>query len=268
MALRSQLAEAEAQLVVAEADLAQRHYDLAVSGARIDELLGTRDTSVAEVASALTQARDLAVAAYVRGDVGPMEYLVDATGAADLAWRQSLTVDQVSGAQQAATRLVTLRELVDVQTLEQAELLDHAQRLRGEAVQRVDALHRRVAQLRTDIEAADLAAEQARRVAARRAEAQQSEQRWGTPPQYGLRSEPTAEHWRRLRFCEATGNYGAVSPSGLYRGAYQFDRQTWMTMGGTGDPAAAPAPEQDARARALYQARGSQPWPVCGRFLP
>ena len=24
---------------------------------------------------------------------------------------------------------------------------------------------------------------------------------------------------------------------------------------------------QDARAKALYQTRGSQPWPVCGRFL-
>ncbi|RMH71483.1 MAG: transglycosylase, partial [Actinomyces sp.] len=61
--------------------------------------------------------------------------------------------------------------------------------------------------------------------------------------------------------------YRAVSPSGIYRGAYQFDRQTWRTVGGTGDPAAAPPAEQDARARELYARRGSQPWPICGRYL-
>jgi LysM repeat protein len=30
-----------------------------------------------------------------------------------------------------------------------------------------------------------------------------------------------------IRACESSGNYGAVSADGLYRGAYQFDRQTW-----------------------------------------
>jgi hypothetical protein len=36
-------------------------------------------------------------------------------------------------------------------------------------------------------------------------------------------------------------------------------------MGGTGDPAAAPESEQDQRAAALLAARGTSPWPVCGR---
>ena len=36
-------------------------------------------------------------------------------------------------------------------------------------------------------------------------------------------------------------------------------------MGGKGDPAAAPEAEQDRIAAALYAARGTKPWPVCGK---
>jgi hypothetical protein len=78
---------------------------------------------------------------------------------------------------------------------------------------------------------------------------------------------PAGGGWAQLRQCESGGNYQAVSPNGRYRGAYQFDRSTWQAMGGSGDPAAAPPYEQDARARALYALRGSAPWPHCGRFL-
>lgn len=67
-----------------------------------------------------------------------------------------------------------------------------------------------------------------------------------------------------IRACESSGNYGAVSPDGLYRGAYQFDRPTWQSVGGSGDPAAASAAEQDARADQLWSQRGSNPWPNCG----
>ena len=75
------------------------------------------------------------------------------------------------------------------------------------------------------------------------------------------------EKWLKLRECESTHNYQALSPSETYRGAYQFDYNTWKTVGGVGDPAAASPSEQDARARELYARRGAQPWPVCGRFL-
>src|SRR3954469_25509948 len=64
--------------------------------------------------------------------------------------------------------------------------------------------------------------------------------------------------------CESGGNPAAVSASGTYRGKYQFDQQTWQSVGGTGDPAAAPEAEQDARAQALAAQRGSSAWPVCG----
>ena len=67
-----------------------------------------------------------------------------------------------------------------------------------------------------------------------------------------------------IRACESGGDYGAVSSGGHYRGAYQFDRPTWESVGGSGDPAAASPAEQDARAVRLLSERGSNPWPNCG----
>jgi hypothetical protein len=65
--------------------------------------------------------------------------------------------------------------------------------------------------------------------------------------------------------CESGGNPSAVGGGGAYRGKYQFDQQTWESVGGSGDPAAASSAEQDARAAQLYAQRGSSAWPVCGR---
>ncbi len=62
---------------------------------------------------------------------------------------------------------------------------------------------------------------------------------------------------------ESGGRYTAVSGSGKYRGAYQFDQHTWQSVGGSGDPAAASPGEQDSRAAALYAQRGSAPWSTC-----
>src|SRR3954468_883442 len=45
--------------------------------------------------------------------------------------------------------------------------------------------------------------------------------------------------------CESGGNPAAVSASGTYRGKYQFDRPTWRTLGGKGDPAKAREAVQD-----------------------
>lgn len=64
--------------------------------------------------------------------------------------------------------------------------------------------------------------------------------------------------------CESGGDPTAVSSDGTYRGKYQFDYGTWESMGGSGDPAAAPEAEQDYRAALLYSQSGSSPWPVCG----
>jgi soluble lytic murein transglycosylase-like protein len=64
--------------------------------------------------------------------------------------------------------------------------------------------------------------------------------------------------------CESGGDPAAVSPDGTYRGKYQFDYGTWASVGGSGDPAAASAAEQDYRAALLYSRGGSSPWPICG----
>jgi peptidoglycan hydrolase-like protein with peptidoglycan-binding domain len=69
----------------------------------------------------------------------------------------------------------------------------------------------------------------------------------------------------RIAQCESGGDPTAVSADGTYRGKYQFDRETWAQMGGTGDPADAPEAEQDRIAAKLLAARGTAPWPVCGQ---
>jgi hypothetical protein len=78
----------------------------------------------------------------------------------------------------------------------------------------------------------------------------------------------------RLRWCESTDNYAAISPGGHYRGGYQFDFRTWNDVASRHfpwlvdiDPANAEPYWQDAMARALYSERGRQPWPVCGRRI-
>lgn len=87
-------------------------------------------------------------------------------------------------------------------------------------------------------------------------------------------SGPTAEQWAALRYCESGGRYDAVNPNGRYRGAYQFSQATWDWVAGTAnpsligvDPAAAAPADQDALALALYEMRGSSPWPTCGAHL-
>ncbi len=95
---------------------------------------------------------------------------------------------------------------------------------------------------------------------------------WDTEPHpHG----PSDIQWEALRFCEATGDYKAVNPTGKYRGAYQFSRQTWDWIAELHfehlvgvDPAAAAPVDQDRMAQALYDLRGRGQWPVCGRYLP
>lgn len=83
----------------------------------------------------------------------------------------------------------------------------------------------------------------------------------GSAASYGV-SQATLD---AIASCESGGDPTAVSPDGTYRGKYQFDESTWASMGGTGDPAAAPESVQDAIAAKLYSEAGSSPWPVCGQ---
>ena len=71
-------------------------------------------------------------------------------------------------------------------------------------------------------------------------------------------------HLEAIAACESGGNPSTNTGNGFY-GKYQFTQETWESVGGTGNPAAASEAEQDARAAQLYAQQGSSPWPVCGQ---
>lgn len=77
---------------------------------------------------------------------------------------------------------------------------------------------------------------------------------------------PSGAELARLRQCESTGRYDIATGNGFY-GAYQFDLQTWRSLGLGGSPQLAQPPLQDAAANALEQSRGWQPWPSCSNTL-
>lgn len=89
------------------------------------------------------------------------------------------------------------------------------------------------------------------------------------PSPFGGPSNSVAatRNWAALARCESGGDPTIVSSSGRYHGLYQFDLPTWRSVGGEGLPSQAPPEEQTLRAMALYEKRGSQPWPTCGRHL-
>jgi hypothetical protein len=68
---------------------------------------------------------------------------------------------------------------------------------------------------------------------------------------------------RLIAECESGGDPTAVSPSGRYRGKYQFSMSTWRGLGGEGDPASASESTQDRMALTLYRRAGRSPWPNC-----
>lgn len=93
--------------------------------------------------------------------------------------------------------------------------------------------------------------------------------RIAVPPAQAPAGTLTPSVKANLPYCtwgpESGGNYKAVGTgiaAGHY-GKYQFDQQTWESVGGTGRPDQAPPAEQDERAAMLYAQRGSQPWTNC-----
>ena len=100
--------------------------------------------------------------------------------------------------------------------------------------------------------------ERQRELREKRAEAREPD--IASPESFGV-SQATLDS---IAACESGGDPTAVSADGTYRGKYQFDTGTWASVGGSGDPAAAPEAEQDMRAAMLYSQSGSSPWPICG----
>ena len=76
-------------------------------------------------------------------------------------------------------------------------------------------------------------------------------------------------NWDGVASCESGGDWHINTGNGFY-GGVQFDYGTWLAYGG-GEFASradlASRAEQIIVATRLYDARGSQPWPVCGANL-
>lgn len=243
-----QLAESRTRLDAAEARLVALERERAEIEADHATLSDAQRSLARDLELALKDTRQFAVEAYVAG--GPGASAGEVLAAPDVGeslWRAAVLAGQTDhGLERAAAS---------------RDLLGRADSAVRQIALRSDQNRRKVEAATIERFFATVANKQAeQRVAAERA----------TPliANTALTGDTMADAWARLRQCEASGNYRAVSPSGLYRGAYQFDLRTWETVGGTGDPIDASPAEQDLRAQILYDRRGRQPWPVCGRFLP
>jgi hypothetical protein len=123
---------------------------------------------------------------------------------------------------------------------------------------KLEVLQRPTERLRRSIQIHEARVERLRERREERQEA--SEPDFASPESLGV-SQATLES---IAACESGGDPTAVSADGTYRGKYQFDYSTWTSVGGSGDPAAAPEAEQDMRAAMLYSQAGASPWPICG----
>jgi hypothetical protein len=221
-----------------------------------------------------------------------------------LAWQSNMLMGQSVSADQAADRYESLKASNEPAVLAAATELDRAgaalrdarfdliqasafERDAESALRRAREAAARAAAQREAAQQADTRQADTRQTDTRQADTRQTgEQQPGqrtssavpapsgggsapeVPAGGAVRGNPTAAEsaiLAKIRRCESRGNYSIVSPSGRYRGAYQFDIPTWRSVGGTGDPAAASPAEQDYRALLLLRARGTRPWPNCGR---
>jgi resuscitation-promoting factor RpfB len=95
---------------------------------------------------------------------------------------------------------------------------------------------------------------------------------------YGTKQVPvnansTGDHpsgpldWDAVARCESTNNWQINTGNGFY-GGLQFDLGTWLANGGgqyAPRPDLATREQQIAIATRVYDARGTEPWPVCGK---
>lgn len=83
----------------------------------------------------------------------------------------------------------------------------------------------------------------------------------------GLRFCWTDDPFDALSACEAGMQPTRIGGGGRFRGAFQFDMDTWHANGGEGDPIDHSYAEQKAVAQFLQSRRGWSPWPTCSRKL-
>lgn len=243
-----QLERAQTASVDIETALRSTEEAMAASASTMGYVVASEGDRATTLETWRRRSRQLAVESYING--GPAQaslHLLDTHGAVDLTYRSVLLRDQAQAALDASNTYATLLGDAD----EDLVVL----------VEDLDGLGRRLEGLLVDQErvaAQIIEAEWVVEIARVHAAADREFERTG-------RRDPTITDWHELAFCESTNRYDVNTGNGFY-GAYQFDYQTWFTVGGEPGTRAdqAPPEEQDARARLLYSRRGSQPWPECG----
>ena len=254
-----------------------------------------------ELADARRQVREFAVAAYIDGGrTEMMRASLSPEQASALSWSTGLVSGQAGSASDAADRFDALRSANDPDRVAAAVELDRlttkeseafsdllqASALERDADAQVTASNQRAASAAARDQArparataaATTTAPAARPDApapkrrATRASARASARAVMAAPVAPVGTGGTGDSTgdeqaflAQVRRCESKGDYGIVSSTGRYRGAYQFSVQTWQGVGGSGDPAAASPAEQDQRALALLRLQGKRAWPVCSR---
>ncbi|MEM7094029.1 MAG: transglycosylase family protein [Actinomycetota bacterium] len=198
--------------------------------------------------AARADARRLAVATYVGMEPLTGLDLLNAETAGELSWNSALLRQQTERLHTVAETYALLAGEADSDVLVLSDEINNETR-------RLEALNRQLANTQNKVPAAECYISIAQIHAT--ADSEFIER---------ARREPSDEQWRALRRCESTETYNIDNGNTFY-GAYQFTWDTWGTVGGSGNPALAPAAEQDARARLLYSRRGDQPWPICGKRL-
>lgn len=269
---RRQLAAATNARRQAEARVAQLGAQRDRLEARLAARSAAQSVTAAQLAAARETMRERVVEALIAG--GADRRLAAVLGGdrlEDIAVRSSLLMNQASVAADAADAYRALRERSAPEVVRLALQIDEANRVLASAkddLLQTSALEADAERALTQARNAARAARAAQRAATTSTTRPAAASRRGATVRV-VRPGPAVDDggWAKLVKCESGGNYAAVSATGRYRGAYQFDRPTWASVGGTGDPAAASPAEQDLRARMLYEQRGARAWPHCGIHL-
>lgn len=88
------------------------------------------------------------------------------------------------------------------------------------------------------------------------------------PPPPPVEAPPSGDRFDALASCETGGTMDPATNTGNgYYGAFQFDLQTWRSVGRSGYPHEHSYGEQKAAAIDLHAVRGWHPWPACARKL-
>jgi hypothetical protein len=249
---RAEALEARTETRIAELTEQLAGIDDAIAAAR-ERTVVVGDTTVTvadDLRAVRARARTLAVESYMTGGGLPEAlFLLDAPTANDFAFRSTLLNEGADAVADSTEDYLELRAQASEEAIALAVELDALDGDRSRTLEALDAAEARLAQARTVVKVA--------RVHAR---ADELIARNG-------RVEPSPEQWAQVRECESLDDYAINTGNGFF-GAYQFELETWIGVGGAGLPNHALPEEQDARARLLYGMRGAQPWPLCGRYLP